>query len=77
MIFLNKKTGVKWEINEQEHIRRLLNDEDYEANEKETVINIDYDSIEYSKLQTLAREKGLKSVGIKKEELIKSLKEGE
>lgn len=38
---------------------------------------IDYEAMEYTELQALAKEKGLKSVGIKKEDLIKSLKEGE
>lgn len=77
MIFLNKNTGVQWEINDKEHIRRLLNDEDYEVITEENIIEVDYDSMEYTELQALAKEKGLKSVGVRKEDLIKSLKEGE
>ena len=31
MLFLNKKTGLEWEISNQEHIKRLLRDSDYEV----------------------------------------------
>ncbi|KUO75711.1 MAG: hypothetical protein APF81_17700 [Desulfosporosinus sp. BRH_c37] len=34
MLFLNKKTGLEWEISDQEHIKRLLRDSDYELIEK-------------------------------------------
>jgi len=30
MLFLNKKTGLQWEVSNAEHIGRLLRDSDYE-----------------------------------------------
>ncbi len=34
MWFLNKKTGVKWEIVDKELIKRLSNDDNYEEEKK-------------------------------------------
>ncbi|MBU3142212.1 hypothetical protein [Clostridium sp. CF012] len=80
MLFLNKNTGVKWEINNEEHQNRLKNDSDYEvvqAIPDEQNSNLNLDTLEYKELQAIAKEKGLKHTGIKKEDLLESLKEGE
>ncbi|MBW9147299.1 hypothetical protein KTC92_02520 [Clostridium sp. CM027] len=79
MLFLNKNTGLKWEINNEEHQNRLKNDSDYEVVEAipEEHITLDLDTLEYKELQAIAKEKGLKHTGIRKDDLLKSLKEGE
>ena len=35
MLFRNKKTGLVWEIVDEDHIQRLKNDDDYEEIEEE------------------------------------------
>lgn len=35
MLFRNKKTGLVWEIVDEDHIKRLRNDDDYEEVKEE------------------------------------------
>ena len=35
MLFRNKKTGLVWEIVDEDHIQRLKNDDDYEVVKEE------------------------------------------
>ncbi|MFC4182992.1 hypothetical protein [Saccharococcus thermophilus] len=35
MLFRNKKTGLVWEIVDEDHIKRLHNDDDYEEVKEE------------------------------------------
>ena len=79
MLFLNKNTGLEWEINNEEHQNRLKNDSDYEVVEviSEQNPNLDLDTLEYKELQAIVKEKGLRYTGIRKDDLIKSLEDGE
>lgn len=86
MWFLNKVTGVKWFIVEEFHKELLKQNNDYEIVEKidksdEDVIidnnieEINLDALKLKELQELAKENDVKSSGLKKEELIESLRE--
>ncbi|GCD10462.1 hypothetical protein [Clostridium tagluense] len=79
MWFLHIKNNTEWDIQDKEHQNRLLKDIDYKVIEKveETKPALDYDTLSYAEIQAIAKEKGLKYNGIKKVELIESLKEGE
>ncbi|HEY5524845.1 MAG TPA: hypothetical protein VIK26_05860 [Clostridium sp.] len=82
MLFSHIKNDTKWEILDKDHIDRLLKDKDYaiiEKEEKEEIKspNEDLNILSYAEIKRLAKEKGLKYNNVKKEELIKSLKEGE
>ncbi|MBE2914745.1 hypothetical protein [Anoxybacillus flavithermus] len=36
MLFRNKKTGLIWEIVDEDHIQRLKNDDDYEVKKEQS-----------------------------------------
>jgi len=48
-----------------------------EDNNKEDEKDIDYDTMSYNDLKSLASDKGINTHGMKKAEIIKALKEGE
>lgn len=84
MIFLNKKTGVSWEINNIEHIKRLLSDEDYEMLVDNSKEKFDYEKniimeekelekMNYNELCKLAEGMGINSSKVKKVDLIQAI----
>ena len=77
MWFLNKSTGLKWEVVEGGLCKRLSLDSNYEIIEEEQ--QIDYKAIHWQELRKLAIEKGINTKGLKKPDIIaelKRLKEG-
>jgi hypothetical protein len=76
MWFLNKNTGLKWEIVDKEIIKRLSKDENYKIIEEENK-KIDYNSLSWQELKQLASDKGVNTYGMKKDEIIKTLQEME
>jgi len=85
MWFLNKVTGVKWFIVEEFHKELLKQNNDYEIVENidksdedaiiDNIEDINLYALKLKELQELAKENDVKSSGLKKEELIKSLRE--
>lgn len=60
MLFLNKITKLEWEISNQEHIKRLLRDLDYDVIEKVKVEKV--------KVKDKKAEKEDKKVEVEKED---------
>ena len=73
MWFLNKETGLKWEVHNKDLIKRLKTHETYEVIKERDAI--DYSKMAYKELIEFAKSKGINAIGFKKNEIVEKLNE--
>ena len=71
MWFLNKETGLKWEVHNKDLIKRLKIHETFEVIKERDAI--DYSKMAYKELIEFAKTKGINAIGFKKHEIVEKL----